>query len=82
MRMRTNGTCRRCASNNDEVCHTIFVDGCIGTSRFDPCHLRLRILAGTRRTRWLDVGVPPRAVDAVAVLPGDENTRPFVAARC
>ena len=30
--------------------------------------------------RWLDVGVEPPRVDYVMVLPGDENTRPFVAA--
>lgn len=30
--------------------------------------------------RWLDVGQPPECVDHVLVLPGDENTRPLVAA--
>jgi uncharacterized SAM-binding protein YcdF (DUF218 family) len=30
--------------------------------------------------RWLDVGTPPRHADYVMVLPGDVNTRPFVAA--
>ncbi len=30
--------------------------------------------------RWLDVGGPPHRVDAVFVLPGDEQVRPFVAA--
>jgi len=29
---------------------------------------------------WLDVGVPPQPADAVLVLPGDQNARPFVAA--
>jgi uncharacterized SAM-binding protein YcdF (DUF218 family) len=29
---------------------------------------------------WLDVGEPPLRVDYVMVLPGDENSRPFVAA--
>ncbi len=30
--------------------------------------------------RWLDVGGPPARVDAVFVLPGDQQVRPFVAA--
>jgi uncharacterized SAM-binding protein YcdF (DUF218 family) len=30
--------------------------------------------------RWLDVGGPPRQADAVVLLNGGENTRPFVAA--
>jgi len=30
--------------------------------------------------QWLDVGVPPQPADAVLVLPGDQNARPFVAA--
>lgn len=30
--------------------------------------------------RWLDVGQKPVAVDYVVVLPGELNTRPFVAA--
>jgi uncharacterized SAM-binding protein YcdF (DUF218 family) len=30
--------------------------------------------------RWLNVGEPPRACDYVLVLPGGEETRPFVAA--
>lgn len=30
--------------------------------------------------RWLDVGTPPRRVDAVFILPGDQQIRPFVAA--
>ncbi|NQT16439.1 MAG: YdcF family protein [Planctomycetes bacterium] len=30
--------------------------------------------------RWLDVGETPQPSDCVMVMPGDENTRPFVAA--
>ena len=30
--------------------------------------------------RWLDVGEAPQPSDCVMVMPGDENTRPFVAA--
>jgi uncharacterized SAM-binding protein YcdF (DUF218 family) len=29
---------------------------------------------------WLDIGVEPRKVDHIVLLPGDENVRPFVAA--
>ena len=29
---------------------------------------------------WLDVGSPPQRVDAVFILPGDQQVRPFVAA--
>src|SRR5438093_1111570 len=34
----------------------------------------------TAAARWLDVGESPHAVDFVMVLPGDAETRPFVAA--
>ena len=34
----------------------------------------------TGAARWLDVGVTPRPADCVLVLPGDSQSRPFVAA--